>query len=105
MNKKHLTYLLALLVLTSATAAFCQDIEPNELSGKIITEGKTVTYSVFDDRMLLDGYAQKYSALPQEILIEMIKDDTLNSYKIAAAVRVFNNNFSNELVSREKKNS
>ncbi|MBU1995694.1 MAG: hypothetical protein KKF78_00890, partial [Candidatus Omnitrophica bacterium] len=93
----------ALLVLTSATAAFCQDIEPNELSGKIITEGKTVTYSVFDDRMLLDGYAQKYSALPQEILIEMIKDDTLNSYKIAAAVRVFNNNFSNELVSREKK--
>ncbi|HBG60837.1 MAG: hypothetical protein A2Y03_07480 [Omnitrophica WOR_2 bacterium GWF2_38_59] len=103
MNKDHLTLLLAFFILTLSNYAFCQEIEPSELSGQIITDGKSITYSVFDDRMLLDSYSQKYAELPQEILIEMIKDDNLSSYKTAAAVRVFNNNFATEVVSREKK--
>ena len=45
------------------------------------------TYTIFDDKMLLDGYAEKYAKLPKEILLEMIKDETLNSYRTAAAVR------------------
>ena len=103
MNKKPLTFLLVLLISTLANNAACQEIENDEISGKIITDGKSITYSIFDDRMLLEGYSQKYAKIPKEILLEMIKDDTLNSYKIAAAVRTFNNNFATEVVSKEKK--
>ncbi len=60
-------------------------------------------YTIFDDEMLLKGYIQKYHGLPKEILLEMIKDETLNSYKTAAAVRVFNEKFSTEVVFKEKK--
>jgi hypothetical protein len=59
--------------------------------------------SIFDDQMLLNGYTEKYSDLSKEILLAMIKDDTLTSYRSAAAVRVFKNTFSDEVVSREKK--
>lgn len=103
MNKKQLTFLSALLALTLSNNAFCQEIENDEISGKIITDGKSITYTMFDDKMLLDGYSQKYAKVSKEILLEMIKDDNLNSYKIAAAVRTFNNNFATELILREKR--
>ena len=60
-------------------------------------------YTIFDDNMLLDGYTKKYVDEPKEILIEMIKDDTLTSYKTAAAVRVLRSRFSAEIFSPEKK--
>jgi len=63
----------------------------------------SVSHTIFDDKMLLEGYTQKYSELPKEILIEMIKDDTLSSYKATAAVRVFSQKYAPEVVSREKK--
>ena len=59
-------------------------------------------YTIFDDNMLLDGYTKKYTDEPKDILIEMIKDDTLTSYKTAAAVRVFRDRFSLEVFSPEK---
>jgi len=63
----------------------------------------TISHTIFDDKMLLEGYTLKYSELPKEILIEMIKDDTLSSYKATAAVRVFSQKYAPEVVSREKK--
>lgn len=57
---------------------------------------------IFDDQQLLDGYAQKYADLSKDVIFEMIMDDTLNSYQIAAAVRVFKERYSGEVVSREK---
>src|SRR3989338_5141729 len=57
---------------------------------------------IFDDKMLLDGYAEKYSLEPKEILLEMIKDDTLAPYKTAAAIRVFKEKFVPQIVYREK---
>ncbi|MBI5024631.1 MAG: hypothetical protein HZC18_06510 [Candidatus Omnitrophica bacterium] len=57
---------------------------------------------IFDDQQLLEGYAQKYADLSKDIILEMIMDDTLNSYQIAAAVRVFKERYSGEVVSREK---
>jgi len=59
--------------------------------------------TIFDDRMLLNGYTKKYSDLSKETLLAMIKDDTLTPYRSAAAVRVFKEKFSGEVVSREKK--
>ncbi|HBO96984.1 MAG TPA: hypothetical protein DE315_06030 [Candidatus Omnitrophica bacterium] len=58
--------------------------------------------SIFDDQQLLDGYAQKYADLSKDVILEMIMDDTLNPYQIAAAVRVFKERYSGEVVSREK---
>lgn len=58
---------------------------------------------LFDDKMLLDGYAEEYGSEPKEFLIGMIKDDTLPSpYKMAAAVRVFRENFAQEIYGKEK---
>ncbi len=60
-------------------------------------------YTIFDDKMLLEGYAKKYREFSEEIVMEMIKDDTLSPYKTAAAIRVFREKFSADIVSREKK--
>src|SRR3989344_4875275 len=57
---------------------------------------------IFDDQQLLDGYAQKYVDLSKDVILEMIMDDTLNPYQIAAAVLVFKERYSGEVVSREK---
>ncbi|MBI5150130.1 MAG: hypothetical protein HZA28_05080 [Candidatus Omnitrophica bacterium] len=57
---------------------------------------------IFDDKQLLDGYAQKYAELPKEVIVEMLKDDTLNSYQTAAVIRVYKEKYSNEAVAREK---
>ena len=58
--------------------------------------------AIFDDKQLLDGYAQRYSGLAQEVVVEMLKDDTLNSYQAAAVIRVYKEKHSNEAVAREK---
>jgi hypothetical protein len=59
--------------------------------------------TIFDDKMLLQGYTERYKTLSQEIILEMIKDDTLTSYKAAAAVRVLREKYLNELPLREKR--
>lgn len=58
---------------------------------------------MFDDRSHLKGFIDKYQDVPKEILLEMIKDDTLTDFKTAAAVNVFKKKYSAEAVSREKK--
>lgn len=57
---------------------------------------------IFDDKMLLEGYTEKYQEFPKDIILEMIKDDTLSSYRMAAAIHVFRDKFSPEVVSTEK---
>lgn len=59
-------------------------------------------HTIFDDKMLLDGYAEKYKEESKEILLAMIKDDTLSPYKMASAVRVYKENFADETFGREK---
>ncbi len=84
-----LTLLLTIfLCLISPRIAFSQDPQ---------------SYTIFDDKMLLQGYIAKYTDLPKEILLAIIKDTTLSSYKGAAAVRVFNDKFGQEVFSKEKK--
>jgi hypothetical protein len=61
-------------------------------------------HTIFDDQMLLGGYTKKYGSLSQEIILEMIKDDTLTPYRGAAAIRVFKEKFSGEIIPRERNN-
>lgn len=58
---------------------------------------------IFDDTLMLDGYAQKYQTEDKDILLAIIQDETLSAYKTAAAVRVFRQRFAREVVSGEKR--
>ena len=90
-SPKTKLYLLSLLTVVSA-------IFPAILHG----QSEQSQNIIFDDKMLLDGYSSKFEQESQETLLEMIKDDTLTSYKSAAAIRVFKNRFSQELFGKEK---
>ncbi len=58
--------------------------------------------ALFDDTMQLDGHSRQLAEEPMDILLAMIKDDTLMPYQTAAAVRVFREKFSQEIFSRDK---
>ncbi len=66
------------------------------------SRGDSFEQSIFDDAMLLDGYTQRYQGLSKDVIVAMIKDDTLNSYQGAAAIRTYKELHSAESVSREK---
>jgi len=103
------TVCCALLALTAILAGNIQARAQNVYeytSETIVQNGRgqaPPANTIFDDQMLLKGYTEKYSDLSKEILLAMIKDDTLTSYRSAAAIRVFRKKFSSEIVSREKK--
>ena len=58
--------------------------------------------AIFDDKVLLEGYSQKYKDESRDILLAMIADDSLGSYKCTAAVRVFKEKYANGVLSKEK---
>ena len=58
--------------------------------------------AIFDDKMLFTGYVEKYKTEPKKVLLAMMNDSTLGQFKIAAAVRVFKENFADNIVSTEK---
>jgi hypothetical protein len=80
-----------------------QLITQEPLDPSMITIDQLSEFSIFDDRVYLEGYRQKYQDLPQNIVLEIIKDETLSAYKTAAAVRVFNEKFVDKVVSKQKK--
>ena len=99
--KKIIFVLLSVILITNTVDAQ----PPKEVEEVIVhapDKNNPDTYQIFDDKMILEGYAKKYHDLPKAILLEMIKDDTLSSYKMAAAVRVLKEKYSTEIVSREK---
>lgn len=59
--------------------------------------------TIFDDKLLLNGYSDKYANESKEIIIAMIKDDNLGPFKMAATIRVFKKKYSAEVFSREKR--
>lgn len=59
--------------------------------------------AIFDDKLLIQGYAKKYGNEPLDILLAMIEDDVLNPLKMTAAIRVFREKYSDKVFNREKK--
>ena len=98
---------VSLAAVTHApTAASDSAPEPQKAISSTANESPnapTEALNIFDDRLLLDGYAQRYANESKDILLERIKDDTLDPFKAAAAVRVFKKQFTEEMVAREKK--
>lgn len=80
----------------------CAVISTTQLSLAEPTETVS-SYTFLDDKALLDRFTQKYSEEPKEILLAMIQDETLESIKVAAAVRTFRKRYSTEVFSKEKR--
>src|SRR3990167_7788814 len=104
---KKYSYLFIFVLLLTASPLLAQE-EPvvnaqiSETAAPNGSNPQTSEYAIFDDKMLLFGYAKKYKDLPKEILLEMIKDDTLNTFKTAAAARALREKFGSGIVSAEK---
>lgn len=94
-----------LLIALIQRHALAQDDYARDLEAAVSNEyyNPASPHTIFDDQMLLNGYTKKYSSLSKEILLEMIKDDTLTPYRSAAAIKVFKEKFSGEVVSPERK--
>ncbi len=67
-----------------------------------INQADITSGAIFDDKALLEGYTRKYTDASRDILLAMIADDSLGSYKCAAAVRVFKEKYANKVLSKEK---
>jgi len=89
--------LLSFLLLLPIASVRAQD--KDDINAADIASG-----AIFDDKALLEGYAQKYTDESRDILLAMIADDSLGSYKCTAAVRVFKDKYANEVLSNEKAN-
>ncbi|OGX29497.1 MAG: hypothetical protein A2705_00080 [Omnitrophica WOR_2 bacterium RIFCSPHIGHO2_01_FULL_52_10] len=96
MENNLMKQIRAIFFVTFVLSAFCLSVPQGYGQDDIAGQ------SIFDDKQLLDGYAQKYADFSKDVILEMIMDDTLNSYQIASAVRVFKERYSGEVVSREK---
>ena len=95
MKKMYILVLfLSFLMTTSLWAQDKDDINPADIASG----------AIFDDKALLEGYAQKYANETRETLLAMIADDSLGSYKCTAAVRVFKEKYANGVLSSEKAN-
>lgn len=96
-----------ILFVSSFSAFLCismlQAEEP--VSTKPLTDGDTIERSdIFDDNALIEGYTKRYQDLSLDIILEMIKDETLSPYQTSAAVRVLSEKYTADIVSREKIN-
>ena len=85
-----------IVILSIYAVTYCSNNAPAAAQAPL-------TNTIFDDQMLLEGYTKKYDEFSKETLIAMIKDDTLTPYRSAAAVRVFQRKYSEEVVSHEKR--
>jgi len=100
--KKYLTSYLAIFFMFLCGQLLAA--EPNSADPDATeNEASEKSYTIFDDKMLLEGHTEKYRGLSKDIILEMIKDETIISYKTAAAVRVFREEYSREVFSREKR--
>ena len=89
---RTLVFLILMALSPFVYAQNREDIDPADVESG----------AIFDDRKMLEGYAQRFSDMPQDVLLAIIADDAINSYKSAAAVRVFKVNFAHEILAKEK---
>ncbi len=97
------------LITLSLTLVLTNSLHADESS---LTESTVATTpiqiekgnDIFEDDALIAGYTKRYEDLSLDIILEMIKDETLSPYQTSAAIRVLNKKFIADIVSREKIN-
>lgn len=66
------------------------------------SDGKDLDVNLFDDKLLINGYAARYRNESKEVLLARIKDETLDPFRTSAAVRVFKDKIIPDLIAPEK---
>lgn len=87
---------------TTAVPASSSDDSTTLVPAEDPAEARDYQQPIFDDTLMLEGYTESFSKETKETLLEMIKDDTLEPYHMAAAVRAFKIQYALEIFSREK---
>lgn len=90
----RIIYTLLMLIVVFAFPVSAENVvvEGAELGGN----------AVFDDRALINGYVDKFSAEEKDTLLAMINDDSVGPYKTAAAIRIFKQKYGTQILSKEK---
>jgi hypothetical protein len=96
MNMIRLLMVL-LLVLAWGGSVCAADPDDDPVDPAAVASG-----AIFDDKLLFNGYVEKYSTESKEVLMAMMNDATLGQFKIAAAIHVFNMQFADQIVAAEK---
>jgi hypothetical protein len=86
---------LILMMLTQQAYVFAAANDP-------IEGAELGSDAIFDDRTLINGYTDKFAHEGKDILLAMIEDDSLGSYKMAAAIRVFKQKYAPDIFQNEK---
>ena len=97
------TVVLSFSFISVALAETSQAVDAagsQEIKAAIVERG--FDNAIFDDTMLINGYAAKIAAAQKDFLLAMINDDSLVAYRRAAAVRVFREKFAGQIVSKER---
>lgn len=103
---KSLLVIVLLLGFFRSSVAFAQTEEEAPAEVETVDSVERIQsqdLAILDDKMLLQGYTEKYREYSRDIIFAMIEDDTLDDIKMAAAVRVLNQQYIHEIVYREKK--
>lgn len=101
--KQKIIVSIGVIILAGGVAASAQNANPVLIDGYEQEKESMQGTVIFDDRMLLDQYVKKYELLPKEIIVEMVKDETLTPYKNAAAIKVFRDVHAKDLFLREQR--
>ncbi|MCK5580420.1 MAG: hypothetical protein KAJ18_04025 [Candidatus Omnitrophica bacterium] len=103
-QKPEIAIFIMLLVGITVSPVYSQTPQDETaLTSPALKEISPQQKPIFDDKRLLDGWANSYAERSKEILLAMIQDDTITPYQMAAAVHVFKEKYSQEVFSREKR--
>jgi hypothetical protein len=58
--------------------------------------------AMFDDKVIFKGYVDKYKDKTKEVIVAMINDTTVGSFKLAAAIHILADKFADDAVGAEK---
>lgn len=99
-------FLCFYLLMSIAVCARAQDATPAPLASQSQIAPTSIREEeallLYDDKRLLDGFAEKYSDINRDTAMQMMEDESLSSYQLAAVIRIFRQKFSDQIVSDEK---
>ncbi len=98
-------FLFALILFMLPLASFAladKDASQPLAKEKVSAASGNFDETIFDDKLLIEGYTAKINAAPRDVLLSLINDDSIPAYRKAAAVRVFRDRFAYQMVEKEK---
>jgi len=86
----------ALLIIFLLTTLFSPTL-PAALAQEDLTR-----QAIFDDKLVIDGYTNRYKNESLNFILAMIRDDTIDPRKTTAAIRILREKYIKDLIRRDK---